>query len=211
MPADHPATVHLSEAKLNRAVLGFLAHAVFGPERLEYWRQCLDATNQVEERPAHAAREKELEAEIADLERRLDQQVLSLEAEDCTASLRRRVHARIGELDEALEQRRRQLKDLAAQAAPAPPQLADVEDVLMKLPVLAERLHELPVGELRPLFDALQLSVTYHHARKEADVEITLHEGLAKPGAAQVWSVPPVGAGADLSKSLAFTGKVVLG
>jgi hypothetical protein len=31
MPADHPATVHLAESRLNLAVLGFLGTAVFGP------------------------------------------------------------------------------------------------------------------------------------------------------------------------------------
>ena len=57
--------------------------------------------------------------------------------------------------------------------------------------LIAERLCELPTAELRRLFEALQLTATYHHDRKEVDIEITLHEGGLD--SAQVCPVPPVG------------------
>jgi hypothetical protein len=64
--------------------------------------------------------------------------------------------------------------------------------VLVKLPLIAEGLHELPIAELRRLFESLQLTVTYHHAKKEADVEIVLHDRF-RQDSAQVCPVPPVG------------------
>ncbi len=190
MPADHPATVHVSEAKLNAAVLEFLRTAVFGPEREAYWRYCLTVANKSESSSPNEARTQELKTEIADLEARLDRQVVVLEDEETTAAVRRRVAQRIAELDHALIEKRR-LRDQLAAHAPAPaPRFADVAGLLQKLPLIAEKLPELPPAELRRLFEALQLTATYHHDRKEVDIEITLHErGL---DGAQVCPVPPV-------------------
>ncbi len=83
------------------------------------------------------------------------------------------------------------------------PRFADVAGLLEKLPLIAERLPELPPAELRRLFEALQLTATYHHGRKEVDIEITLHErGL---DSAQVCPVPPVRAETDLSNKIRLT------
>lgn len=191
MPPDHPPTVHVSEVKLNTAVLEFLRTAVFGPAREAYWRHCLTIVNQTEAPSPHDARLQELETEVADLQARLDRQVLALEDDEATPALRRRVAQRIVELDAALVEKRR-LRDQLAAHAPAPaPRFADVAGLLQKLPLVAEKLPELPPAELRRLFEALQLIATYHHDRKEVDIEITLHE--KGPDGAQVWSVPPVG------------------
>jgi hypothetical protein len=60
------------------------------------------------------------------------------------------VSQRIAELDASLVDKRR-LRDQLAAHAPAPaPTLADVEGLLQKLPLIAERLPELPTAE-RPL------------------------------------------------------------
>lgn len=190
MPPGHPATVHLSEAKLNPAVLDFLATAVFGPEREAYWRYCLETAFQPEAASPNDERVQKIETEISDLETRLERQILSLEAEDADPAFRRRIAQRIGELDQALVEKRRLRDQLAAQAPAPAPRFADVAGLLAKLPLIAEKLHELPTAELRRLFEALQLTVTYHHARKEADIEITLHNGGLD--GAQVCTVPPV-------------------
>lgn len=99
MPAGHPATVHVSEKKLNEAVLDFLKTAVFGPGRESYWHYCLTVANQSEPAPSNEARIQELEAEITDLEARLHRQVVVLEDEETTAAVRKRVAQRIPELD----------------------------------------------------------------------------------------------------------------
>jgi len=54
--------------------------------------------------------------------------------------------------------------------------------------IIGSRLHELPTADLRRLFDALQLTVTFHH-EKEADIEIVLQNGLANLDSAQVCPV----------------------
>ena len=38
IPADHPPHVYLNEQRLNDALFPFLATALFGPERTDYWR-----------------------------------------------------------------------------------------------------------------------------------------------------------------------------
>lgn len=82
---------------------------------------------------------KELQGEITDLERRIERQVTNLEAEDATPSLRHRVGARIAELEEAVEKRRRHVDALAAQSAEAPPTVEDLTTALDRLPLLGER------------------------------------------------------------------------
>jgi hypothetical protein len=132
MPADHPATVHVSEAKLNAAVLEFLGSAVLGPEREAYWRYCLTAANHSETTSPNDARIQELE--ITDLEARLALQVADLEDEETTPAVRKRVAQRIAELDNALVEKRR-LRDQPAAHAPAPaPKIADVADYWRSYP-----------------------------------------------------------------------------
>ena len=99
IPADHPAHVYLGEPILHEAVASFLSTAVFGPERQTYWCPLL-AVSEVKQSAAPAAeRMKEVTAEVADLQRRIERQVANLEAEDTTPALRRRIAARIAELE----------------------------------------------------------------------------------------------------------------
>jgi len=49
---------------------------------------------------------QEVTAEIADLQRRIERQIANLEAENTTPALRRRITARIAELEEAVEDHR---------------------------------------------------------------------------------------------------------
>jgi site-specific DNA recombinase len=109
IPAGHPPHVYLNEQRLGEALLPFLAKALFGPERADYWRQCLEEAAEPERIASAADRAKEVEAEIADLERRLDRQVLNLEADDVTPALRRRIAGRVAELEDRLAERRERL------------------------------------------------------------------------------------------------------
>jgi len=144
IPADHPPSVYLGEPVLHEAVVGFMSAALLGPDRQGYWRRRLADSGRGEETAPAQARLEELRAVITDLERRIERQVANLEAEDATPSLRRRVGARIAELEEALEERRKHANALAAQVSEAPATVADLATALDRLPLLAERLQDLP-------------------------------------------------------------------
>jgi len=181
---------------LHEAVVGFMSAALFGPERQGYWRRRLADSGRGEETAPAQARLEELRAVITDLERRIERQVANLEAEDATPSLRRRVGARIAELEEALEERRKHANALAAQVSEAPATVADLATALDRLPLLAERLQDLPQPELRALFDSLQLQIAFQPQTRTLDVEVTLvaDEQPDRDGeTSQVWSVPPGG------------------
>jgi len=203
IPADHPPSVYLGEPVLHEALVDFMSTALFGPERQGYWRRRLADSGQGEETAPAKARLEELRAEITDLERRIERQVANLEAEDATPSLRRRVGARIAELEEALEERRQHTNALAAQVSEAPPTVADLTTALDRLPLLAERLQDLPQPELRALFDSQQLQIAFQPQTRTIDVEVTLvaDEPPDRDGeTSQVWSVPPGGVGPDLRR-----------
>ena len=71
IPAGHPPHVYLNEERLSGALLPFLATALFGPERTDCWRDCLPLGAEPDHAAPEAAHAQEVEAEIADLERRL--------------------------------------------------------------------------------------------------------------------------------------------
>jgi hypothetical protein len=43
VPPDHPPTVNLPEPSLHDTLTGWLNHALLGPDRVDYWRECLQA------------------------------------------------------------------------------------------------------------------------------------------------------------------------
>ena len=199
IPVGHPPHVYLNEQRLNDALLPFLATALFGPERTDYWRHALDAAAEPERTAPGRERAFEIEAEIADLERRLTRQLVNLEADDVTPALRRRVGERVAELEDAIVVRRERLVALARASATEAPTLADVAPLLNRLPILAGMLDAAPQGELRALLDSLQLDVVYQVADSALDVAATLYDLGSEPAqpAAQVraedWLAPPAG------------------
>ncbi len=124
---------------------------------------------------------------------------MNLEAEDVTAALRRRVGQRVAELEDAIAERRERLVALARASATEAPTLADVPPLLDRLPILADRLAEAPEGELRALFDALQLDLVYQPADSAIDVAVTLYDLDSETAqstareSAEDWSAPPAG------------------
>ena len=208
IPVGHPPHVYLNEERMNTALLPFLATALFGPERTDYWRTCLEAAAEPERAAPAKERAAEIEAEITDLERRLTRQLVNLEADDVTAALRRHVGQRVAELEGAIAERRERLVALARASATEAPTLADVAPLLDRLPILTTSLDAAPQGELRALFEALQLDVVYQPAESAVDVAVTLYDrGSETPqSAAQVraedWSAPPALHNANLSTEL---------
>jgi hypothetical protein len=72
----------------------------------------------------------------------------------------------------------------------------DLATALDRLPLLAERLQDLPQPELRALFESLQLQIAFQPQTRTIDVEVTLvaDEPPDRDGeTSQVWSVPPAG------------------
>jgi site-specific DNA recombinase len=176
IPAEHPKTIYLNEKRLNTALFTYLGTAIFGPDRLDYWTRCLDAAAGPERTAPAAERIKATQAELADLERRLGRQLLNLETEETTPALRRRVAARVAELEEAITERGQRIEALTEQATAEAPTFADVAPLLAALPVLATGLDATPQRDLRALFDQLNLEVVYQPAEHALDVGLTLYD-----------------------------------
>jgi site-specific DNA recombinase len=199
IPAGHPAHVYLNEQRLSDALLPFLATALFSEERTDYWRAGLEAAAEPQSAAPAKERAQEIEAEIADFERRITRQLVNLEADDVTTALRRRVGERVVELEDAIAERRKRLVVLARASATEPPTLADVAPLLDRLPILASALDAAPQGELRALFDALQLDIVFQPADSAVDVAVTLYDrgdgsgDVAAHVRAEDWSAPPAG------------------
>jgi site-specific DNA recombinase len=174
IPPGHPATINLSERFLLRATLGFLAHAVYGPDRLAYWHQVLASAEQAA--PAAPARQRirEVEQAIADLRRRLRNQLLGLEDDDLKPEARRHITSRIAELEQAIADHEASLARLHDELDIPVAAMDVLAPSLDRLPVFGERLWELSQRELRRLFDSLDLMVTYDHRRRVGRVSITL-------------------------------------
>ncbi len=140
-----------------------------------------------------------MEAEIAELERRLERQLLNLEADDVTPALRRHIARRVDELEAAIGARREHLGAIDPGSPTEAPRLADVAPLLDRLPILADRIDSVPQAKLRPLFDAMQLDVVYQPADSAVDISLTLYDGgdswrIDTAGAAsEDWLAPPAG------------------
>ena len=206
IPPDHPPTVYLGEPGLHEAITSWLSYAVFGPDRSTYWRQALAASTDQEHnrRAPVAARLAETTADVAELNRRLQRQVLNLEADDITPAARRQITTRIAELETAIGQRQADADHLRAELDSLPPDIDQTTAALARLPEVADNLADRPQPALRLLYDVLNIKIQYQPGEHAVDVEITLTDAigdtttLAPPDqpvgpASQVCSVPPVG------------------
>ena len=81
---------------------------------------------------------KAAQAELANLERRLDRQLLNLEADDTTPALRR-VGGRVAELEDAIAERVQGIDALTELAATEAPTLADVAPLLAAPPTARDQ------------------------------------------------------------------------
>ncbi len=196
IPEGHPKSVYVNEARVNDALLGFLADALFGPDRRNYWEHCLAVADDPEKSAPTGSRSTEIEEEIVDLERRLDRQVMNLEADEVTPGLRRRIAERVAALEEAITDRRTRLRDLAERSADETPVLSEVVPLLERLPLLADRLGDLDERELRALFDIVQLDVAFSPGDDAIDVNVTLSDHWRSSvlrEASEDWLAPPGG------------------
>jgi hypothetical protein len=117
---------------------GWLSRALFGPERMGYWRSCLEADghHQHTRRAPAAPRLAEIADEIADLTRRLQRQIRNLEDDAITEAGRRQITRRIGELEAAIDARQALASVLERDEEQQPAGIAAVEHALDRLPRL---------------------------------------------------------------------------
>jgi site-specific DNA recombinase len=197
VPAEHPPSVYLNEKRLNEALFCFLTSALFGADRIGYWTRALDDAADPDRVAPAGARLAEIQDELADLERRLGRQLLNLEAEETTPTLRKRIAVRVAELEDTITDRQQRARELAEQADSEAPTLVDVAPLLDRLPILAGALTETPPRALRAWFDALQLEITYQPGDQTLDVALTLCDNIsdhvARQEMSEDWSVPPAG------------------
>jgi site-specific DNA recombinase len=183
---NHPRTTYLNHARLHRTMINWLGQALFGSSSTDYWQTTLTAAAATEQAttPPLAQRLAEVDADLADLGRRLDRQVATLETDEATPALRRHVATRIAELETAIADRTKQATSLRSQLHQLPTGPADITAWLARLPDLAAALPRMPDHELRAIYDALQLSVTYDHTNQTIDIDITLTDHWPQPATA---------------------------
>ena len=174
LSGGHPSGIYVAETALLEGVTGFLATAVYGPERASYWQRALSATDTPDPAAPARARAAELEREIADLQARLRRQVLALEDEQTVAEARPPIVERISELRRDLATRQAVLAKLDGDTPPPPPDPAVVSELLATLPVYQGDLRALPARRLRELMESLHLTISYDHKEHTAQIEITL-------------------------------------
>ncbi|WP_203935325.1 recombinase family protein, partial [Virgisporangium ochraceum] len=196
IPPDHPPTVNLPEPNLHDALTNWLSHALFGPDRVDYWRQCLRKAKTNANKISIPERLAEIDTEIADLERRLNRQILNLETDDLTSTARTQIVARIGDLETAITARKDAAAVLRAEHDQRPQDIEDIESALQRLPELGEQLRDLPQRTVRRLYDALDLRISYDPADRTLDIELTLTAAIGQittmeDDQVRVCSVPP--------------------
>lgn len=175
IPADHPRTVYVNERALRDAVTGFLATAIYGPDRVAYWEQALTSTDDPDPAAPVRARITDLEQATAQLQARLRHQVLNLEDEALDAAARRPITQRITELEQELTEHETSARKLRGQVtAAAVPEVWSVRELLAVYPVNGDELRDQRDGDLRELFASLDLLVSYDHEQHRANVNVTL-------------------------------------
>ncbi len=174
LSAGHPSGIYVAEAALLDGVTGFLARAVYGPERAGYWESALSTTDAPDPAAPARARAAELEREIADLHSRLRRQVLALEDEQTAPEALPPIVERISELRRDLADRQAALVKLDGETPPPSPDPAVVGELLATLPLYGDDLRALPAKRLRELLESLHLAVSYDHKEHTVQIEITL-------------------------------------
>ena len=166
------------------------------------------------------------------MQRRIDRQVESLEADDTTPALRRRIAERVAALEASIEERRQLLAKLQHEATNQTATYDDIEAALRGIPVVVDDLAAMPQAQLRQLLDSLALVVRFHPESRHLDLQVTLwrddpgEELLAtgarasgrgkarKRNSGGVWSAPSAGAGSDLTtisrRRVTVAGRIVV-
>jgi site-specific DNA recombinase len=181
---DHPRTVQVPEASLDKVAREFFATRIFGPDRAALLKAQLPATDAdaTERRDTQAAA---LNARIRQIDIAQDSKILELEqlpadpSDTASAAMRTRIRARFAELHHEREQAEAKLKNLDKTApAAADPALLD------QLPLAGDILPGLPPALKARLLAVFDIEVLWNRADRQATVhaEITENTLKAVPG-----------------------------
>lgn len=160
----------MREDGLLTAINAFFADRVFGPERRALLAAEMgDADRRAEQ--SHRDAEEALRHGVADVERRLERLMRTLEDNDDPDGLVfNRVRQRLGELEAS------QAKLAALAALEAEPPTSSGDPWLSMPSVLAVDLLDAPHDHLRALFEAFRLVVRYDRRAHHATIQVTIVE-----------------------------------
>jgi site-specific DNA recombinase len=153
-------------------ILEYMQDRVFGPKR----RELLDADQEELDRSGLEDRQARIGALRGSLEEvvtRQERQILALEREDDPNGLiYRRIRERIVDLEAKRERIQQELKELTQ---PLPDDVGD-PDLLEWIPLINERLSEVPEPLLRRLLEAVRLSLRVNKLTGQVLIELVIDE-----------------------------------
>ncbi|MFG2249150.1 recombinase family protein [Spirillospora sp. NPDC048823] len=205
-PEGHPASIWVREEPLMAGLTEFFNREIFGPHRRERLRVLLA---RVDDRHLHEHRERlvAVERQIAELKRRKERVLDSLEtADDPTPAFVNSINERTTRIGADLEAKQTTLRELREEIPVAPcPQLLD------HYPTGTVDLDLLPEPTLRRLLDAFAVQMRHDKQSNQVDVQVTItpetadtqlraanaaimgDDGGADGGLAAMRVVPPTG------------------
>jgi hypothetical protein len=133
-----------------------------------------EAAEQADPAAPTRQRTREVQQTVAELQRRLRNQLLALEDDHLKPQARRHITSRIAELEQAIADHQASLGKLHDELDLPAAAMEVLPPLLERLPVFGKRLRELPQRELRRLFDSLDLTITYDPGRRVGRMRITL-------------------------------------
>lgn len=156
--AGHPRVLQIKEDTLLQAVLGFMDHRLFGPERLELLRNELVGRREPRRAPTHG-RAESLQAELNDIDQSLYRQSLRMEEhEDWHHPVIALVKKRIAELSARRETVLDAMHSTEAQHAEIS-QPHQIETLLAAIPDLRPTLKAADLEELTEILAAFDITV----------------------------------------------------
>ncbi|WP_372490951.1 recombinase family protein [Actinomadura terrae] len=173
-PEGHPASIWVREEPLLAGLTEFFNREVFGPHRRERLRAMiarLDDSHLIEHRERLVA----VERQIAELKRRKERVLDSLEAaEEPTPAFVNSINERTTRISADLEAKQAALRELreATPVAPCP-------ELLEQCPTGTVDLELLPEAVLRRLLDAFAVQMRHDQEGNRVDVQVTITPEMA--------------------------------
>jgi site-specific DNA recombinase len=175
--AGHPRVLGIREEVVLEPLLDFLGRRLFGPDRLHLLHDEL-AVSLAEGDDSRATELAAITRELADLDQAIRRQALRLEEHDdpkhpVVAAAKARIEELAGQ-HAALDEQRHQLEAQRSNAR----QPDEIEALLASIPDLRAALASYGPAELRDLFDAFEVTVTYDKPSHSLELAATIAAGL---------------------------------
>jgi site-specific DNA recombinase len=199
---DHPSEIEVRERPIMGAIETFFAEHVFGPNRLELFREHFDDSGE-RARAEYERRLSGLEGRIAAAEqdkKRLVREMANLpDDEEIAAELRAGLQAEFAERE---RERRGLVAELEALRA-TEPQMPEDTALLAELPTLPGTLAGVDEAGQREMFRTFGLAVQYDRRRQVVELCVTLTDRLVEIArevqhGPHLWPCPPPTGGGGL-------------